>query len=217
MQLSSRAVRRLPTNVEIAVAEPERFKEQLRRQLGFLERSSTSYDMGYGDESIRIATTIRVLIHDTRNSTSLLSHLNAKTIKLLTTCPGNVEENVAAYEGLTIISFPGGVKPKLGNGLVEPAQVSVDEWWNQVVFVAGTDCRLTRRDIVLNAADKDGGAHVDRSLTPEYERAVAGLWTMFIGGEGHSTKIEITDSHFMALRQMAYELLNSPDLAGLAA
>ena len=202
------------------MSEQTRFKEQLRRQIGFLERSSTSYDMGYEDEAIRIATTIRVLIHNTGNSTSLLSHLNSRTIKLLTTCLGAVDENAVAYEGLTITNFSGGsgeVKPKLGNGLVTPAQVSVEEWWNQVVFVAGKDCRLTRRDIVLNAANKDGGAHVDSSLTPEYERAVAGLWTMFIGGEGHSTKIEITGSHFMALRQMAYELLNSPELASLAA
>ena len=37
------------------------FKEHLKRQLGFLERSCVSYDEGFHDEAIRIATLIKSL------------------------------------------------------------------------------------------------------------------------------------------------------------
>jgi hypothetical protein len=61
------------------------FSKQLVRQLGFLQRSCADYDEGHTDESVRIATIIRVLIHDTRNSTSLLKHLSALSINLSST------------------------------------------------------------------------------------------------------------------------------------
>ena len=32
--------------------------------------------------------------------------------------------------------------------------------------------QVSRKDVVLVAADKDGGAHVDSALTPEYERLI---------------------------------------------
>ncbi len=44
----------------------------------------------------------------------------------------------------------------------------VGDWWRQTLYVKGS-VRLTRQDVVLAAADKDGGAHVDAKLTPNYE------------------------------------------------
>jgi hypothetical protein len=64
--------------------EPD-FKAHLFRQLGFLWRSCQAYDEGYIDEAVRIATVIRVLIHDTQASTSLLKHLDAENILLSST------------------------------------------------------------------------------------------------------------------------------------
>jgi len=81
-----------------------RLTQQLRRQLGYLERSAARYDSGQLDEGIRIATTIRVLVHDTRNSTSLLSHLGAKSIAFATTAkPEPRPVNVMAQE--VLVSF----------------------------------------------------------------------------------------------------------------
>lgn len=57
----------------------DRYDVQLRRQLGFLERSCTTFDAGDADEAIRIAVTLRVLLHDTPQSTSLLTHLGIKS------------------------------------------------------------------------------------------------------------------------------------------
>jgi hypothetical protein len=63
-------------------------RQHLARQLGFLVRSCQAFDTGYVDEAIRMATVLRVLMYDTRASTSVLTHLNAKdTVRLLGTCP----------------------------------------------------------------------------------------------------------------------------------
>jgi hypothetical protein len=96
-------------------------------------------------------------------------------------------------------------------------ELLVSDWWNQVVYVLGKT-RLSRKDLVLSAADKDGGAHVDAKLTSDYE-------TLMHSGElgffHYPTKGErdnfqpIMDAHLVYLRQLGHELLNSPDLLAL--
>jgi hypothetical protein len=43
------------------MAKEARLKDQLLRQLGFLERSAFAYDQGHKDEAIRMATVMRTL------------------------------------------------------------------------------------------------------------------------------------------------------------
>jgi hypothetical protein len=52
----------------------DRYVELLRRHLRFMQRSADAYDVGFHDDATRIAVSIRVLLHDTRKSTSLLRH-----------------------------------------------------------------------------------------------------------------------------------------------
>ncbi|MDQ3260301.1 MAG: hypothetical protein M3Q00_05865 [Pseudomonadota bacterium] len=75
------------------------FRNHLRRQLGFLKRSSESFDRDNRDEAVRIATTIRILIHNTQSSVSLLKHMNATTISLLSSCEG-ASAGAVLYIGL---------------------------------------------------------------------------------------------------------------------
>src|SRR5689334_17381188 len=117
----------------------ERFKKELQRQLGFLKRSTDSYDTGIEDEAIRIATVIRTLFRE--SPVSLLTHLGAKTsLKLLTSDPhkiqlvdnsGPVPMWLVAFEALTM----NGVHPKLGNGLTGTAEIPAQDWWDQIVIV----------------------------------------------------------------------------------
>jgi hypothetical protein len=46
--------------------------EHLKEQIGFLLSSSQSFDAGYASEGKRIAVVLRVLLHDTNKSQSLL-------------------------------------------------------------------------------------------------------------------------------------------------
>jgi len=204
-----------------------RFTEHLRRQLAFLKRSADAYDAGYQDEAIRIATSIRVLLHDTNRCTSLLTHLSARDITLLSTCKDPqpiVNGSDPFYAGMRLRFFNGmamfgngGYRPKLGDGSTH-VHLAVSDWWNQTVYILDPTTWLSRKSIVLAVSDKDGGAHVDERLTPEYETLITpGSLGVLIGErEGQRVEVPIADGHFLALRQMAYELLHSEDLVALA-
>jgi hypothetical protein len=190
------------------------FKIQLRRQLGFLRRSAESYDRGYHDEAVRLATTIRVLLHDTKASTSLLSLLGVKSsINLLTTVSTDpLHAGTCMFDGLTMMSLRG-IEPSFSKS---GQFVSVADWWEQVVLVTGPKVWITRRLLVLGAANKDGGAHVDPHLNHEYQQLMDGMWT-FVRRQGpFETSIQLTDHHFVAIRQLVHELLHSPDLMASA-
>jgi hypothetical protein len=76
---------------------------------------------------------------------------------------------------------------------------------------------LTRREIALAAANTDGGSHVDREIDQKYARLVEGGLDFFVGR--HPTDPEpfkFSSVHFAALRQMAFEILSSRELFGLA-
>lgn len=54
-------------------------EEQLARQLKYLDNSSILFDNGDHDEANRLATVLRVLLHDTKESKSLLGQLGLKS------------------------------------------------------------------------------------------------------------------------------------------
>jgi hypothetical protein len=201
----------------IPTQDNARFIAQLRRQLGYLERSAALYDSGQVDEAIRIATTIRVLVHDTRNSTSLLSHLGAKTIAFATTAkPEPIPVNVLFQEDLVSFTARGlGAK-------TDPrdicCHIPVDQWWGQVVHIAGRDAQLTRRSIVLFAANQDGGTHVDEEVSPHGRKLLEGAWVSIWHdpATGEVRPEHHRNHHLVMLRTMAFEILHSPDIRKLA-
>jgi hypothetical protein len=80
------------------------FKEHLKKQLRFLKTSCEEYDAGDKDESVRIATTLRILFHQTSKSTSLISHLKSPYIKLLSTCEV-IPKGAKFWPNLTVIKL----------------------------------------------------------------------------------------------------------------
>ena len=86
----------------------------------------------------------------------------------------------------------------------------------------------SRKDLVLAAANKDGGAHVDLDEPPSYgaiKKVTKGGFYPAVFDyrvesdepmkEWEMTLVSHEDSHLAAIRQMAYELLNSADLTDL--
>jgi hypothetical protein len=202
------------------------FRKHLERQIGFLRRSCESYDLGHTDEGVRIATITRVLIHDTKNCTSLLKHLGGMNIKLASTVSVSdiPPSRIAMHMGmgrLTLTTGPaatGGTwKPSISSDSIK-TQLLVPEWWNQIAYILGK-ARCSRKDLVLTAADKDGGAHVDAKLTADYETLMTsgerGFFHYPTVGETGSFQ-PIMDAHLVYLRQIGHELLISPDLLALA-
>lgn len=203
----------------------DRFKDQLRRQIKFLVNSCKIFDNGDWEESIRIATCIRVLIHDTSKSTSLLNHLNAKDIKLFSTSPQFPENSDDGYQ--CYVAFNMGVialgknnfgyMPNLedfkpGASIVLP----VEQWWEQIVWILSPECKLSRKRLILSAANQDGGAHVDAELSQDYEyltRYSAGTISFRVGN--HSFSRDVVKLHLISIRTIANEVVKSPDLLRL--
>lgn len=190
------------------------FREHLRRQLNFLRSSANAYDEGYLDEAYRIATAIRVLIHNTSNSVSLLHHLNADSIPLLSTTEP-ASPRAIFYDGMSLIQFANEtgltVKPALELA-TDRRYIPANDWWTEEIFVHDKT-RLARKHIALFAANQDGGAHVDASLNNDYAKLKQGIWRYPVADV---VPDEVQQSQLVFLRQMAYELLNSPALEDMA-
>lgn len=190
------------------------YKKQLERQLGFIRRSCSLYDQGFEDEAIRISTTIRVLMHDTPKSTSLLKHLDKKDINIFSQSSSIILGGEVFFLNMGLIKS-GRFVANLSEGALQ-RRIPLDEWWNQTAFILDDTLKLSKRDIVLTAANKDGGAHVDSHVPPAYEALINfGNESSFTTSMGIYDKEKIINAHFTALRQMGYELLNSPELIGI--
>lgn len=134
-------------------------KEQLQNQVYFINASCDAYDQGREIEAIRIAVALRILFHDTRNQTSLLTQLGAKAVRILSTVP-------LMHPGAVFFSGMGRMKLSKTTTTIEPALgdaptkllMSREDWWQQVVVVVVVgSVKASRKDIALGAADKDGG------------------------------------------------------------
>lgn len=156
------------------------FQLQPQEQIGFLDASCASYDSGNQSEALRLAVTIRVLVHDTSNSTSLLQHLNVKeSIRFIDgSGPGfdrlpSIGDNPTT-SSCTLVSlahFADRVEyyPAFVTGIDPDKTVPFETWWKTYISHDSQNNRMFRRHFVLALAHKEGGAHIDPHLDPEYK------------------------------------------------
>jgi hypothetical protein len=202
------------------------FQSQLRRQLEFIKNSCDLYDDGRHDEAIRIATSLRVLFHDTRSSTSLLRHLSKQCITLLS-CSHNVPPSKTSPTAVVKWQGTAGLDDLHAVPCLETAPskrlLQANEWWTETVLYSGS-LKMSRGDLILDAANKDGGAHVDSELAPRYNEVIRGFGvgiTFRFDDEPTNDPIReplfspLRGLHFASLRHFGYEVLNSPDLTSL--
>lgn len=214
-----------------------RFLQRLADQLNFLTSSCQQYDRGHKYEAIRIAQALRILFHDTKSSTSILTHIGSKDKVWLKASSEGASPNALEYYGMGILAIEvkdDGVatrkfEPALQREGIPHTALPIRYWWDTEVLVSTSmhplrvaarshyePIRLKRSDIILNTANKDGGAHVDDNLPPEYEWLTsAGALAMFEVPINDQQLEPLADVHYVFLRQMAYEVLNSPDLIRL--
>ncbi|WP_175543808.1 hypothetical protein [Atopomonas hussainii] len=89
------------------------------------------------------------------------------------------------------------------------------DWWEQPVFVRDKKA-YTRKDVVLAAANKDGGAHVDNP-DAKLQALQEGFWIRAATHTDGTKQTEpLADNHFRILRRFAEELLSSKELLKLA-
>lgn len=209
---------------EFGMAGASDFAAQLAKQIGFLERSAKDFDAGHTDEAFRIATALRVIFHQTPKSTSLLTHLNATKVLIRSAVPDMsamrakiAPRKVVAQYFVSLATITVGNHGCVLLPKTEPAShhrmIPADEWWDEV-FATINNTDYTRKALVLWACNKDGGAHVDDVLPPEYEaiKASGALGTFNHNGQD----VPVEQAHLVFLRSMAFEVTASPDLRVIA-
>ncbi|MGO3147983.1 MAG: hypothetical protein ACTIJ6_09935 [Leucobacter sp.] len=147
-----------------------RLRKRLDEQIDFLQSSGERFDAGAWQEANRLAVTVRVLVHDTNQSTSLLSHLAVKNRQtwMFSRLPGPTHValwHLSQVKVATRVNEEGPylvVAPLTRNEILEfPVWTdNFEYWWTIPIMVAGEE-RLSRKDIVLLLSNQDGGAHID--------------------------------------------------------
>jgi len=187
--------------------------------MDFLRASSGAYDSGFPGEAKRMAVSLRVLLYDSKTSVSLLAQLKVKDRWMFTDTAEPVNPvNLAPTQGLVFMKMTWGesgeyVAPldNLSPGRIKPP-ANFAGWWNNLVMVlpsAGE--RWCRREFVLELAHKEGGAHVDPTLTQRYEdltRRNSLGWQMV---QGESADPFRGNPVYASVRQCTHEVLTTFD------
>ncbi len=194
--------------------------DHLNKQVSFLSRSCDAYDQKFEDEACRIAVAIRVLAHDTKNSTSILNHLKLKNkIDFWDSADPIIPNNLVSSPALVYLQMKveNGVaqntyEPKLENspsGLNGSWQ-GFQHWWpSQVVLKDKNKKEFSRKDLILNLSNKDGGAHVDQKLTPDFAKLLKLNSTGWQKMENGKFSDFDNNCVYASVRQIGYEVLKS--------
>jgi hypothetical protein len=176
-------------------------------------RSSQSYDHGFVSEAKRLAVVLRVLLHDTKNQTSLLTLLNKKNIMFYDTSTDYDPNNLLPTMGLIMMRIgPEGAEYVApldeGSPTRRKGKVPFDKWWNKIIFASKGDL-LTRKDLILSVANKDGGAHVDPKLDEVYAKLTRFNLLGWKYTKDGKEKSFIVGPEFASIRQISHEVLKS--------
>ncbi|MFC1687087.1 hypothetical protein ACFL0L_00725 [Patescibacteria group bacterium] len=190
-------------------------KKELVDQLELLKKLVELYDKGTIVAAKSIATTIRVLVHDTTNSRSLAGQLDMKklpffdTIAFLRVPSGPNIIRAGSFAGLLYRSNKGPTPmlDRIPRG--EAKYVPFSHFWNRVVFTDNYSVNFTRSDVILDLANKDGGAHVDPKLDEKYINiARKNSMGWFRSSDGKSWFAE-EGVIYATVRQIGHEILRS--------
>ncbi len=191
---------------------PAELEQHVAEQLAYLGNSASLYDAGQFHEAKRLAVPIRVLVHDTAASVSLLSQMGLKGIAFYDTAGDHNPRNLLSHHGLVAIHVTDRgacyVAMLDNSPLGAGRAVSFEQWWNKVVVVDSEKNELTRRDLVLAVANRDGGAHVDPELTAAYAKLSRynSLGWAFTGPEG---SVPLDNPVPASIRQIAHEVIKT--------
>lgn len=228
---------------------PAQLHEKLREQIYFLRSSSEALDAGVNFEAARIAATIRTLLHQTNNSHALLVQMDLRDrMQFLDQSirgrqffrDGLLELAIEVeyadgrrellpgtpQDGLADIHMIFGVRtyvPAFRTTDTPTRFVSFDDWWTTKFIDISRDKKMSRRDLVLEVANRDGGSHIDPKGTTaaysKFRREGHGVrWSNepWEAGPGSSEIMNFVkgDAVASSLRHMAHELIETLKIYG---
>ena len=195
------------------IKQPENeLMEHLKREIRFISRSSKAFDSGDVDEARIMASRIRLLVHDTTPSHSLLGQLEKKDCLFYDSARPRTDGDLGPYHGLVGMEF--GPKPRWGwipllfseQNLAE-SKKPFDAWWNATILDDNHGICFSRKEIVLTVCHEDGGVHVDPELKGKYvkmEKSKEFAFVFTVGGKEIKPRL---GPGLASVRQIGFELM----------
>lgn len=160
------------------------YLNQLKIQLSFLKADLEKYEGGEKNFTLKIATTLRTIFHDSSTSKAILPGLAEKygiPIYFKGRNP-QIDQYVTLYIGFTV----GNKKPLFDTPFL--VNKNFPEYWNEIVYLEGK-IKYIRRQIILWAANKLGGAHFDPEIPDDLLHIIDGSVRLISNKYGEETII----------------------------
>ncbi len=158
---------------------------RLEEQARFLRRSLEAFYAGELEEAVRVAAIIRVLVHDTKRSRSLLRHLREGYRDLEILDMEHPKGEVLLHLAVGMRIGPGAtLAPSVDLGAISCKRSTLGVWWEAPVIAFATRLggvrSYSRKTLTLILANKEGGAHVDANEDLGYAALLEGVPLSFI-------------------------------------
>lgn len=95
-----------------------------------------------------------------------------------------------------------------GESRINPP-AAFDQWWRQPLLKDTSGRPITRRSVVLDVANKDGGSHIDPVLPEAFRQLTSGASLPFQVSSGDGSSSDISGIVMATMRQIAFELLDT--------
>jgi hypothetical protein len=187
---------------------------KLKEQVTLIRNSADLYDNGDEVEAINLAIRLRVLLHDSNRSKSLLGQLHRKQIDFsdsateYPSCRSEVGHSDLTHMKMSTSDGISHVAP-LDNDWKDKKSHFPDWWQKNVILVDELGNIYTRETLVLQVADTNGGAHVDTHLDETYAHlsrdSTLGLMAVRNGRKEDFRNRTVRPS----IRQIAHEVLRT--------
>ena len=160
-----------------------------------------------------MALQLRLLLIDSSSRTGGRSVMNLMGVtnaqRILSTVPQLISERTISsmgFIGLRLSEGEANWYAPVGDTKGAQNLLTTEKWLEEPIFKTGS-VTFSRLKLIKVIADKEGGAHLDPSIDPEYyeiARANGTGWTFFLGD---GKEISLGDPFPALLRQLCYEVL----------
>jgi hypothetical protein len=221
--------REVPTTIAVVARTRDELLAFLDELIGDLDRSNEAFDAGHLGEAKRMATSVRVLFHQTKISHALINQLGLEnTLTWVDTAGIPDPSNLLSTPGLTRFKIvvgsgadpeyeaklgqypPSPILTRSGQRITRGSRIPFDEWWTNTVIKDAAGTEFSRRALVKALAHKEGGAHVDPVPDPDYEALAKSNslgWAVTVGDEDPRPMAQ--NLVFPSMRQISYEVVES--------
>lgn len=187
--------------------------EHWNNQIRFIQKSINEFDAGDEAEAQRMATHLRIMFHETKNSKSIFGQLKLPIIFYSGTSLYTPSNLLSSWTLLSIQVNSEGMR--YSSELDDTSRIfflTFTDWWNEIIF-DDRDNKFSRCDIVTFIANQDGGAHVDAKLNEAYAKLTK---MNSLGWTDYSGRSPVNNPAYQAIRAIAREVMISIELSQYA-